>query len=73
MHVQTIADYRLADHVSLQIFLLFLLKALQVFQNSGTRIFDILVGHLQGLLELREISKVRHAVEWDLIPVTGSP
>ena len=43
-----------AYHVTLQILLLLLLKPLEIFHDSHTRILGILLCSLQGLLELRQ-------------------
>ena len=43
-----------AYHVTLQILFLLLLKPLEIFHDSHTRILGILLSSLQGLLELRQ-------------------
>lgn len=43
-----------AYHVTLQILFLLLLKPLEIFHDSHTRILSILFSSLQGLLELRQ-------------------
>ena len=60
-----------AYHVTLQILLLLLLKPLEIFHDSHTRILGILLCSLQGLLELRQYqSTVRPTRMFDVLTCT---